>query len=1626
MADFRQSSMDSAPPTTGQYQGSKAFANVILQQSESINPNTGTLNFSKSLVHLRGVRDSINCLVDITYNPGALGTFGLPRGWGLKLPHVIPGASVTAGGRTYAIDLRWVDSKGYMSGLRYLNDHGVKFEVKEPPLPLPSKKDGLFTYRILHGDGSVDYFDATGLPIEHDDVFGNRIHYKYISRGGPQQALLDYIEDSWGQRIQFKYQPGSQIIVIGPDQGTTTINLAQQTGVLSIEDPVGFVTRFHYDKSPAGGNAIVKEIRYPTGLATRFFYSNMAYLDSTGVARDMPSVQRCTRVDANSNIVLTRTDYHFGTLSNGNTFTGANVGCRIGGLQDNLLDGNTFYAHYKSVVSHLSESPTDTDLLTLSNSNITSTQKDMYDPSVGRFVPQATSSTLYQEVTWNGHASQMPIQVTETDAISKFERYTFHTLSSNDKTITQTDTRFRVESAQNSELRDWKISSYTYDSEGRMTSKKIAWITPPTDVERSRKEVRTEIDYEFRDGTLTETTKDPSGAKTKSIYGVRVTSGPLISRVKAKGATESFEYDLLGRLRKHTDFLGQETNIRNPDPASPCTQSRTDHFGYTKRTTFDALGREISVMDNGDPTVDESTAAGGEPTRTLSQTRYDCLSQPKEQTDNIGLVTTFHVDALRRPLETTDPDGNVTSYEYDDAQGKVTQRINGDVRLVTFTDGMSRVKRQVQYPDSGSDDAICLEMVTHYDGSDRKILEVAAQIPLAQRLDNPASGPLKKMELVYDFDGAVTSKTETGYRADGSQDVVHRRYQLDLFGNRQTYVKTTSYAGASGLENHGPILVYDESNRFTELRNQLGNVETHEYDDDGNLILTRRFDKTRLTYEYDAAGQVASSSSPSGTTRMAYLAIGRVSLVHRDRQEKEYEYALDGTLLSISNNNSNNSNDGPNTTQKYTLDKFSRVIAETDAFHVVRETAFDEQGRVSRRSCKDEVCTSKYDVVNHTRGILTEVHWSGDKHHSRALAYDGFGRVRRETVTDHQTGTVLLDTMFVRDGKQQLTRVESQSDVSPELNFKREYTYDGIGQLKEDAVTTRSPTRSDEEATTRTKYEYDGNANIVVVNKDGEEKKMQYNEIDQRIDGTFRYDANGRLLEDGEGRIYTFDDQDRLLHVKQTNADSVVDSKFSYYPDDLLARHESPDKGVSMFWDDSKAVNGIETTYHAAQNSQDEGSADRTSLLLDSEGRLAAGYSGSGPPTYLVDQNGSTALALRDKHARATTYEAYGSAKKGSLTASSSIPAGRYPSETTLATTTTSAAVAALGFRQEYSDQATGLAYLRSRFYSTAHMSFVSMDATLTENRYAYCAGDPINLADPTGHFWSTVVRWTVGIVVAAAVTAVAGPVIGAAIGSGTAAILATAALSGAVSNLAAGAAASLVEGNGYSLGQAAVDLTVGAVTGLATQGTTLLTATALSQAGVGETVSAGASWAAGQLGGVVAGTATDSALTGRSIDWASVAASAATSLAVSRPRSGAGGLIAASRGASPRSSITAVSNGSRAAFGARMLQNATSRLPLKGSFSSSPRSSFESSVSRASTADSFSGSMGGSSPAQSNPLAFVALQARFSTFCKPDALANYRPDDRGPLGAPFFHAKDQRSLLHVLFYVPNCFEDKG
>jgi hypothetical protein len=328
--------------STGQYQGSQAFNHINPLMKESVNPNTGSLNFSLPLVKLKGLRDSIDVTVNLFYSAGFRGTFGLPRNWGLDLPYVLYGKSLTTEGRTYSIDSEWTDVKGHASGLRYTNNHGIKFQTCSPPESLPSGQ-GDYGYKLKHVDGSLDYFDVLGKPVEHYDIYGNLIRYSYV--GGEQEGVdsaqirIGHIQDSWGQEITFNYEEGVSMRIILPDGSETLIEFSEN-GVYAITDAAKNKTNIEY--APFNdGPEILSSISFPSGLISSYTYASVetiAYLNDKGKVGYLPAVENHRALDSESNI-YEHTRYIYGSIS-GQTYTGAAIGCKMGGSSDSLMDDN--------------------------------------------------------------------------------------------------------------------------------------------------------------------------------------------------------------------------------------------------------------------------------------------------------------------------------------------------------------------------------------------------------------------------------------------------------------------------------------------------------------------------------------------------------------------------------------------------------------------------------------------------------------------------------------------------------------------------------------------------------------------------------------------------------------------------------------------------------------------------------------------------------------------------------------------------------------------------------------------------------------------------------------------------------------------------------------------------------------------------------------------------------------------------------------------------------------------------------------------------------------------------------------------------------------------------------------
>lgn len=869
-------------------------------------------------------------------------------------------------------------------------------------------------------------------------------------------------------------------------------------------------------------------------------------------------------------------------------------------------------------------------------------------------------------------------------------------------------------------------------------------------------------------GTNTETTTDPLGNISSKTYVMRIKSGPLVQQISPLGFRETLKYDLFGRPTEVIDALGSSTKTSYSLGPNQNFMQNTTSWGYTVRTTYDALGREISVADSGNQGSTDAT-------RTLSQTKYDQASRMISSTNELGLTKTQIYDALGRVTKGTDEVGNVTTYEFDDPGLTMNMKLNGDLRATTVSDALGRQCKTITYGDSEAPgNSYRLVSEQSYDGFGSVISNKDSQ----QSTQDSSNKVLSQRTVMYDAQDQPYKIVSSSLPSDlqGSMDSIIREFQFDIFGNTVTYKKTVSYADGRRYVHKGPLSIFDAGSRLTGLKNQLGQTEINEFDADGRLTTMTRYDGTKHHYTYDQIGQLLTLVSPDGSQTNGYLPNGRLASVTRAGASIRHTYALDGSIRTTQYP------DGQ--TQTYVLDDFSRVVQEIDASGQSSQNSFDAYGRIASKELKQGKTEYEFGTVNHSIGHLVGRKVFGSQTYHRSETYDGFGR-RMQTKDQDTDGKVIMNALYLYNSRSRLIAHEVSSEKYPEtpsVNKKESFQYDGLGQL----VLHSKQYDRNLAAPQIKQFKFDGNFNMIQKITNDITESLAYNELDQRTDSGFTYDENGRLVHDAGGRNYNYDSQDRLLSVNGPQYPSAT--VFSYNPDDSLAGM-SKDRNSNTFYYSCGAVNAS----CAKAGSQ----PTWTSYLIDPKGPVISAV-GETENTVLIESRNSITMTLGDGKSSTYDYGDYGKETSASPNADFRI-----------------------GWQQELCDTSHGLTYLRSRYNQANNMSFITMDSYRSqENRYAYCYGNPVNGTDGTGHEMDPATLGAIGgALVGIAVTVASGGALSwlgasftglsmAQIGVGAATI------SGALGSVASDAASAAIQGQSLSLARAGEDLLVGAVGG--------------------------------------------------------------------------------------------------------------------------------------------------------------------------------------------------------------------
>ncbi|XXX72193.1 RHS repeat-associated core domain-containing protein [Sorangium sp. So ce134] len=1275
-------------------------------------------------------------------------------------------------------------------------------------------------YKITHKSGHVELLrnDAFSIkvPAQIFGPTGRRLDLAWEQSGTTRRLIQ--VKDETTVLFKASYADASSTLTIWPDQSESyALRLVFQNGYLSqvenTSQTPSLAWALTYDT--IGGARLLTKLQSPTGLIEQVIYQPGATAFPPGAGLPaLPRVTSYTQYPQGNQPAIART-YHYSVTN----FLGASAsGGRWDPNRDYLYDILTSYSYWSREISVCSgrtmtiERTYDNFHLqtkeVVSQGSYARTTETSYYARIGAAVEQQQpqfqlprSSTVTFSKN-GGESSRSEVTETEFDTAGNMTRQV---------TPDGTETVWVYYPASG------EAGGCPADPNGFIRFPKTQTVTPPT---VGGYDAPTEVTV-YAYGSLPAVAGTPVTTAVVKLQEELSRSGQLLHRTDYAYVADAGSPEL-GRMTRltqtlyvpggtpssyasQTDFtftrqggeLAQAATTTTHDGLSTTRRrsqssfsgrllSETDPWGIETRYTYDSLGRILSRTSN-----------PGTAFETVQSYAYDLLSgslntSSTTVTDVRGNQTRRWVDALGREVrrERLDADGTLQGWltiaarSYD-AWGRLATATQTDVlRPDTGTTGTTvSGTKTFGYDDWGGNDLTTLpdghQKRTAYDPvilqSDTGIVDPSQgrQVTVYNLLHLPVTvthvdhtGTAQgQIRYAYDGLGRLRSLTdELGHVTSYDYDAWDRIATVTLPDG--TVVQKTYAPDSNGALLTG-IAVADRSlgtQRFDGLGRKLAAEvagEAHGFTYDGDLPVPRLgtlpgggqatfayqrelgFAPTQVsadglvqTFQYDPAGGLLTCAAQGGgaVRTITYYPSGLLSSETfkatadaNTSRKASYFQSLRGRLQTYT--------DVAGATQRFTYDCEGRASGMTDP-DMSMTMAYDQLGRLSSWTVtdlrSDATVTTTLGYDDFGREIRREL--SGSTALTITQAYRANGQISRRTTME---GAVTLrDETYGYDERNRLTSYTCNGsgrpvDASGRPVAAMDFTYDALGNITK-CVTTLD----------------DGSDTAIFLHDAADPTRLtavihSHPGYPQRID--LAYDAAGRMTRDEAGRTLDYDPFGRLASVTGGGADAA----YSY---------DATDRMIAEI----------------------VGGTDRQEFYYRS-GQLVNVIGGATGPSRIIRMGGQCLAQRRDGAQAATTL--FGTDGTGTILVATGhgdyayTPFGYRP--------TTDAAP--LGYHGERQDPVTGATHLGNgyRAYNPVLMRFNTPDdwspfGAGGINRYAYCAGDPINRVDPSGHLsvgaWIGIGLGVVGIIATVATFGLAAaPVIAA---------------EGVVAGLAAGASA--------------------------------------------------------------------------------------------------------------------------------------------------------------------------------------------------------------------------------------------
>ena len=333
--------------------------------------------------------------------------------------------------------------------------------------------------------------------------------------------------------------------------------------------------------------------------------------------------------------------------------------------------------------------------------------------------------------------------------------------------------------------------------------------------------------------------------------------GNQVGQTDGAGKTTSYTYDALDRLTQVTDPLNRTTAMAY-DPASNLI-SQTNPSGAVTSYGYDAANQLTSIgySDGTTPSVnytytpDGQRASMTDGTGSTSYT-YDSLNRLTQATNGAGQTVGYGHDLAGLLTSLTYPDGTSVSRGYDAAG-----------RLTSVTDAAGNTTR-LSYDADGQ-----LTGETFPNGVTTTLTRDAAD-QITSIADTQGGTALATFSYTRDAANQVTSETDTGAISASHS---YSYTQLNQLASQDG--ATFTYDAADNLTQlaSGATLTYDAANELTSL--VQGSVTlTFSYDQQGNRLNGVTPTGTPVTYTYDQANRLTAAQGGGSSTGAGLVAGG--------------------------------------------------------------------------------------------------------------------------------------------------------------------------------------------------------------------------------------------------------------------------------------------------------------------------------------------------------------------------------------------------------------------------------------------------------------------------------------------------------------------------------------------------------------------------------------------------------------------------------------------------------------------------------------------------------------------------------------------------------------------------------